>query len=873
MAKGTVTVKILGDAKSLQSALGESEGRLGKFAKVGAAAVAGLATAAVGVGVGLFKIGESFDDAYDTIRVGTGATGKALDALQADFKQVVQGVPTDFGTASTAVADLNTRLGLTGKPLQDMSKQFLELSRITETDVATNIASVTRVFGDWGIAAEDQAGALDGLFRASQATGIGVDALSQKVVQFGAPMRQFGFSFEQSAALMGKWEKEGVNTEAIMGGLRAGLGKLAKAGKDPVKAFQDISKQIMNAGSAGEATAIAIATFGQRAGPDLAAAVREGRFEIDDLVDTIKNGDETIIGAGKATQDFGEKMTMLKNRVFVALEPVAMRVFDAVGSGLDRLSAWWTRNGPTVIAWAESVKRELVAFADAAIPVIRDLVDNVLTNLSKWWDDNGPRVIAAAIAVKDAVVGAFQGVVEAVGFVVEHWDKFKFAVAAGVAIMVPHFVALGVAATVSSVQQVAAWVATGAKAAWAAIAHSGHVVAMVAKWVFLGIQALLHAGKVAAAWLIAMGPIGLVIAAVAGAVALIIIHFDTIKKTIGDAWEWVKTKTSDAWNALTAWLASTWGALTSKVSETWKTITATISQKWEEIKTTTTNAIGSVVQFFRELPGKVVGAVQAGAQALVELGGWVVGRLRDGVTGMAGTIFGWFLTLPVEVGRRIEAGAQVLFDVGKRIVGIIVDGIKSIPNAIGNALMDVAKGGGGFLSNVLSGRIAGINDAPASVTGVHIGGKTLARVQGVLGQFPGARITSTYRSPEQNRRVGGSPTSHHMDRVNPAVDIAGPSAVLDRMAVALARQGGWRQLLWRVKGHYDHIHVAHKGGTVTPDGIAPLKPDEILTKLQVGETVLPRGTDTGAPPVSPEVYAKAIARALEPLLVQRMRAA
>ena len=42
------------------------------------------------------------------------------------------------------------------------------------------------------------------------------------------------------------------------------------------------------------------------------------------------------------------------------------------------------------------------------------------------------------------------------------------------------------------------------------------VASTVAGWVLMGAQSLIGAAKVAAAWLIAMGPIGLAIAAIAG---------------------------------------------------------------------------------------------------------------------------------------------------------------------------------------------------------------------------------------------------------------------------------------------------------------------------------------------------------------------
>ncbi len=95
------------------------------------------------------------------------------------------------------------------------------------------------------------------------------------------------------------------------------------------------------------------------------------------------------------------------------------------------------------------------------------------------------------------------------------------------------------------------------------------------------------------------------------------------------------------------------------------------------------------------------------------------------------------------------------------------------------------------------------------------GGKALARVQSILGEFPGARITSTYRSPGQNARVGGARNSYHMDRNNPAVDIGGPTATLDRVAARLRGMGGWREgPIWRAPGHYDHVHVAEEGGLI-----------------------------------------------------------
>ena len=144
------------------------DGLLGKFAPIGGAAAAAAATAVAaiaGIGLAVLHFGGQFDDAFDSIRVGTGATGSALAGLEGDFKAVVSSVPTDFASASSAITDLNRRLGVTGQPLRKLSEQFLELSRLTGSDVSENVRLGTRLFGDWSIASKDQAGALDEVFR------------------------------------------------------------------------------------------------------------------------------------------------------------------------------------------------------------------------------------------------------------------------------------------------------------------------------------------------------------------------------------------------------------------------------------------------------------------------------------------------------------------------------------------------------------------------------------------------------------------------------------------------------------------------------------------------------------------------------------
>ena len=357
----SITVRILGDAKKFQRSIGEAESSIGRFSKTAKLASAAVAGAFVAVGAGAFRLGQSFDEQFDKIRIGTGATGTALDSLQDDFKEVLKSGPFAFDQVGTAIADLNTRLGLSGQPLQELSEQVLNLSRITGTDAATNIDRLTRVLNDAGIAQEDFAGTTDLLFRATQASGISFDELSGNLVQYGAATRNLGFSLEESTALFALFNKAGVNTETVFSGLRQSVGRLAKAGEDVPETFRRIVGEITELGPGTEATAKAIELFGQRAGPDLVDTITGGKFAIDDFLATLENGGDTINGVALETESWGEKLTRLKNQVLVPLEPLATFVFEGIGRVIEAVT-------PPIAALTEALAERL----PGAIQRVRD---------------------------------------------------------------------------------------------------------------------------------------------------------------------------------------------------------------------------------------------------------------------------------------------------------------------------------------------------------------------------------------------------------------------------------------------------------------------------------------------------------------------
>src|SRR3989337_604876 len=228
----TLVVKLTGDignySAEIEKAEKKTRGVLGNLGSAAAWLAATAGAAFIGIGAAALASGQKIDAAYDSIITKTGATGATLETLKGDFGAVFKSIPVDAQAAGDVIGELNSKLGLTGPWLQDISRNVLEMSRLLGEDATTNAALFARVIGDWGLPLEDASAKLDAIFVATQKSGIGADRLMQLIVQFGAPMRTFGFSIDEATAMLAKWEKEGVNTELVMGSLRIAAGHFAK---------------------------------------------------------------------------------------------------------------------------------------------------------------------------------------------------------------------------------------------------------------------------------------------------------------------------------------------------------------------------------------------------------------------------------------------------------------------------------------------------------------------------------------------------------------------------------------------------------------------------------------------------------------------
>lgn len=341
---------------------GAIEKQLGAIFATMTSPAALLGETALAGGAVLLEVGEHFEQAFFRIQQQTGATGEALHGLEENFKDVFATAPgATFQNVADAVSEISVRTHLTGEALDEFARKEIELGKITKTDVGENVKVTTALFGLFGIAAEEQAGKLDVLFKASQVAGVSLTSIDEAMKAVAPTSQMLGLSFDQTAAMVANLSKLGLPAQKVMMGLSKEFATAAKAGEDPVRVINDMVEAIKAAPDPTAAAALATKDFGigARQAATLVAALRAGTLDLGDTLAKITSGTGGIEATAESTMTLGDKFGLLKNKALVALEPISMKVLDlanvivdgipsAVGVAGDAFRYLWEAARPTI---------------------------------------------------------------------------------------------------------------------------------------------------------------------------------------------------------------------------------------------------------------------------------------------------------------------------------------------------------------------------------------------------------------------------------------------------------------------------------------------------------------------------------------------
>ena len=323
------------------------------------------------------------DKGYDVMIAKTGAAGEAADEMRGIIDDLATTIPTDFETAGAAVGEVNTRFGVTGDELEDLSGKFIKFAKLNNVDVSSAIDDTQKAMAAYGIATEDTGAFLDRLNLTAQQTGVDTGKLTSGLISNATAFQEMGLSADQAVSFMGQLEKSGANSETVLNGMRKALKNAAAEGKPLDQALSELQETILNGSDGMDGLTAAYDLFG-KSGDQIYGAIKAGSLDF------------TALAA--AAEDAGGS---IENTFSEVLSPT-----DQFQTTLNSLKATGAEVGGTIL--------EMVAPALEAVA-------NAIKSVKEWWEGLSPETqkviiaVAGIVAAIGPLISILGGIISAVG--------------------------------------------------------------------------------------------------------------------------------------------------------------------------------------------------------------------------------------------------------------------------------------------------------------------------------------------------------------------------------------------------------------------------------------------------------------------------
>lgn len=433
-AQQTITQELTGAAAPAGTAAGKKAGSnlaaaLGsKTTELGKTLTKNVTAPILAIGTASVAAWKSVDAGMDAVAAKTGATGDALTAMQDSVKSIASTIPTSFETAGNAVGEVNTRFGLTGQALEDLSTQFIKFADLNNTDVSSSIDNVQKALSAFGLDAADAGALLDTLNAVGQSTGVSMDSLTNGLIQNGTAFQELGLNVNQSVALMGQLEKSGANSETVMQGLRKALKNAAEDGIPLDQALANLQDTIVNGTDSVDGLTAAYDLFG-KSGDQIYGAIKNGTIDFTQL------GAAALDAGGSVSSAFDETKGPLENfqtvlnqlkiigaDIVASAGPMITSALQTVADVLGKISAAWSTLSPQT--QEAIIKAALVA---AAIGPVMTIGGKLFAGVGKLIGII-PTLISGIGTVVTALGPVGIAIMAVIGIgvlLIKHWDEVK----------------------------------------------------------------------------------------------------------------------------------------------------------------------------------------------------------------------------------------------------------------------------------------------------------------------------------------------------------------------------------------------------------------------------------------------------------------
>ncbi len=545
--KREVKVVILGDGKSLKRATGQANkdmGSLGKGVQRIGGVIAKVAkvgvVAAAAAGVAILSIGMKYQDSLNTFQSVSSATAAQMDRVGKRAKQLGNDLTlpgTSAADAASAMVELS-KSGLSVEESMDAAAGTIRLALAATIDEATAAGITANALSVYGLKGSDAAKVSDILAAAANSSSAEIMDVAESLKYVGPFADALSVSLADTSAAIGVLANKGIKGSQAGTSLRGMLASLANPSRKAARGLARLGIDAFDANgkfvglhsmteqlhkAQGRLTEQQFAqgaamAFGREPLAAVVALAKGGATEFDKM--TVAVGKQGAAGQVAAAKSRGLRGALDALRSVV--ETIAITVYEKVSPAIEGFVRKATENIPRIIAvMGDVVKRvgEVVsAFADSdtvermveafgrLVDVGSRVVKEVLTQIGEWWDKHGETVVDIAERMASAIATAIGKVVSALEWLVEHWNGVRNTVliVAKViaAVLIPHFIRLGVQALISGGRQAASWVMGSVASVRAAAVSVISSYRIVAAWVAQGVAAVVSGAQTAYVWLL-----------------------------------------------------------------------------------------------------------------------------------------------------------------------------------------------------------------------------------------------------------------------------------------------------------------------------------------------------------------------------------
>lgn len=406
MARGTLRVRIIGDASNLQRVLSSSTGSLQKFATRGLIALGAAAATGVGASIRAFA---NFDQAMTR---STAIMGDLSDTMRNDMAAAAREVARTTSFSATEAAESFFFLASAGMDaaasIQALPK-VAEFAQAGQFDMARATDLLTDAQSALGLAVDDTAANIanltrvsDVLVRANTLANASVEQFSEALTnKAGAALRVMNKDVEEGVAVLAFLADQGLKGAAAGEALNVALRDITRAAARNQDAFRRLGLQVLDTDGNLRNMADVTAEFEHVMG-GMSDAQQAATLENLGLTRSVGNVIRQLMGGSDAIRDYHAQLRnaagftgdVASNQmetfwqqlglVRSQLVDVGLSVGSALMPALMGFTDWVSARLPGVTSNIEGVAGRFISFFDEA----QSAADDHLVHLAGWEDGN-----------------------------------------------------------------------------------------------------------------------------------------------------------------------------------------------------------------------------------------------------------------------------------------------------------------------------------------------------------------------------------------------------------------------------------------------------------------------------------------------------